>query len=211
MSTAVRRFVDLINLGCGQLAAAEQATPARRVQLAVAALLAALLPAAMWGLAAGSAAPALAVADAFKVPLLVLVTAACALPVGLLTLKLGGARLRADQMLLAYAGAVLCGALVLAVLAPVLAIYYQTSSWAGTSVAIGSVGAGLAVAITIFVRNLIRLAPAGAPRLPVGLAAAAVMIVFAVALLQLVALASPILPADTVFDGGIDRLLPGGR
>jgi hypothetical protein len=145
------------------------------------------------------------VANLLKVPLVVLLSALCAAPAGQLALELGGARLRGRDLVQSFTAGVLSGTLVLAVLAPVVALYTHTSVLVGGRLALGSVLLAIAVATLMFVRHVRRQAPAGgATLLPV-----MVLVVLLLAtLVQLVALASPILPEATPFDGGIDRLLP---
>ena len=61
--------------------------------LAALAIAAALALASLWGIAAGSASASLAMANAYKVPMVILLSALTALPAGLVTLRLTNARL----------------------------------------------------------------------------------------------------------------------
>jgi hypothetical protein len=202
-------FVDILNLACGRWPArpidrSAEVGPARRGQLLVGSFLYALAFAAVWGLAAGSRSITLAVADLFKVPLVVLLSSLCAVPAGVLALRLSRASVRARDLLLWFASAVLSGTLVLAALAPLVAIYYHTIVRTGATLAIGSVLTAIVVSGTLFVRNVLRETEDRAALVPACLLVALVVI----ALVQFVALASPILGDATIFDGGIDRLLP---
>ena len=77
-------FSTLLNLTCGKPLGEEDSGRARRLQIVVSALLTSLVFAALWGVAAGSRLPSLAIANLYKVPMVVLISAV-ALPAGLLT------------------------------------------------------------------------------------------------------------------------------
>ena len=92
-------------------------------------------------------------------------------------------------------------------LSPVVALYYHSSTWAGPMLGMGSVAAGVALAIFVFVRRTFARAPKDAGRVALLFPVLVFVGVNLAALLQLVALAAPILPELTAFDGGIDRLM----
>lgn len=192
---------DVMTLTCN----GESPSPLTRAQqtmLAIKAVVAALMLSALWGLAAGSASAELALADAYKVPLVVLLSALTALPVGLVTLRLANARLGGGELVTALATSIFGGTLVLAALAPLVAIYYHTSSKAGVPLALGSVFVALATAVLLFARAVLRPVANRSRRGLVG--AGLVVVVFLAALLQFAALASPIIGSGTQFDGGFD-------
>jgi hypothetical protein len=198
---------DLFSLACGRLEPDRGASRARRIELAAASALAALALAALWGLAAGSGSIDLAAANLLKVPLVVLLSSLCALPAALLVLKLGGVKYRSSDFLISYAAALLGGTLVLSALAPIVAVYYHTSLSVGVEIAVLSVFAGIAAALLVLLRNLATRLPQGVRRrtllLPVGVLVALQL----AALIQFIAIASPILPEASAFEGGIDRIL----
>jgi hypothetical protein len=209
-STMVRfPLAQLVSAACGRLAAAGEST-ARRTQLALGAALAALVLAGLWGAAAASSDAGMALANLFKVPLVVAMSALCALPAGMLAMRIVAPDYRAGDVALAMATSVLGGCLVLGVLAPLVAIYYHTSARFGVQLSIGSVLAAVAVGAYVLQRNLVRRAPTGmaARTAALMIPAAVLMVLLVAALVQFVALASPILAAPTAFDGGIDTLLP---
>jgi hypothetical protein len=175
--------------------------------LTIVAIFVALVLSALWGLAAGSASFGLALADAYKVPLVVLLSALTALTAGLVTLRLANARLAAGELAAAFATSVFGGGtLVLATLAPLVAIYYHTSSKAGVPLAVGSVFVALATATPLFVRAVRRPVGGQAGRTASLFGAGVLVAVFIAAPLQHVALASPIVSDGTVFDGGFDTI-----
>jgi len=177
---------------------------ARRWQLAASALLLALGFGALWGLAAGSSSWPQAIANVWKVPMVVLFGALAAIPGGLVTWKLCGAPGRASALVTQFAGSIFAGTLMMAVLAPLVALYYHSSSWAGPMLALGSTLLAIVVAVGVFVRGAFRGAvDQGALILPVF----AFVALHLGAMLQLIALASPILPEVTVFDAGVDGFL----
>ncbi len=174
--------------------------------LTISALFAGLALAALWGLAVGSTSPTLAIANAYKVPMVILLSALTALPAGLVALKMLNAPLRSHQLVSAFATSIFGGTLVLATLAPLVAIYYHTSAKAGLPLALGSVFVSLATASLLFARAVVRRL-SGQPAKGKSLIAVVVLVgLFLVALLQFVAMASPIIADTTVFDGGFDTV-----
>ncbi|MBX7083154.1 MAG: hypothetical protein K1X88_28365 [Nannocystaceae bacterium] len=206
MSTAVAMMSNLLQLAVGDRV--EHEGPAQRTQFTLAALLSALGFAALWGLAAGSSSLGLALGNAYKLPMIVLLSGLSAMPAGLLALRLSARGYSARELLLSFATSVYAGTLVLAVLSPLVALYYHTSAWAGPYLGMGSAIAALVVATVTFARGTIRRAP---PELSHrGLLAIPLVVTVFIqlaALLQFVAMASPILPETTVFDSGIDRVV----
>ncbi len=200
-------FSMLLAAACGRLAHPGESA-ARLTQLALTAMFAALGLAALWGVAVGSGAPAVAAANLFKVPLVITMSALCALPGGLLAMRLSGAEYRASDLALAFATSLLGGSLVLGALAPIVAIYYHTSARFGVQLGILSVALALAVGSFVLWRNVAARAPTGWRRLQVAVPTIVMLALFAGALIQFVALASPIMVEPTAFDGGIDRLVP---
>ena len=93
----------------------------------------------------------------------------------------------------------------MAVLAPLVALYYHSSSFAGPMLALGSTCIALVVAVSVFVRGAFKSVDEGrqALILPVFVFVA----LHLGALLQLIALASPILPEVTIFDAGVDGIV----
>jgi hypothetical protein len=176
------------------------------VMLAITALFAGLVLSSVWGLAAGSTSAEMAAASAYKVPMVILLSAITALPAGWLTLRLANATLPSHQLVTAFATSIFGGTLVLATLAPLVAIYYHTSAKAGLPLALGSVFVALATASLLFARAVARRV-AGQPDRRASLVAVAVLVVlFVAALLQFVAIASPIISVATPFDGGFDKV-----
>lgn len=187
---------------------AEAALPASRAQqvmLAITALFAGLLLSSVWGIAAGSTSAAMALANAYKVPMVILLSAITALPAGLVALRFTSAALPARELVGAFATSIFGGTLVLAVLAPLVGIYYHTSAKAGLPLALGSVFVSLATASLLFGRAVARRV-SGRPKRGSLFAVAVLVALFLAALLQYVALASPIISAVTPFDGGFDRV-----
>lgn len=206
------RLSQLMTLTCGgQLA--RPITRAHETMLAILALAAALACSAVWGIAAGSSSATLAIANAYKVPMVILLSAMTALPAGLVALRLTNATLTAMELAGSFARAMFGGTLVLATLAPIVAIYYHTSSRAGVPFALGSVFVALGTATLLFGRAVSRPVSvrehAGSEtrgRAASLLAVVVLVTLFVAALLQYVAVASPIIGDVTRFDGGFDTL-----
>jgi len=206
VSAAVMMVSNLLQLAVGRQV--EHEGPAQRTQFTLAAALSALGFAAIWGLAAGSSSLTLALGNAYKLPMVVLLSSLAAVPAGLLTLRLTGARFAARELLLAFATSVFAGTMVLAVLSPLVALYYHTSSWAGPYLGMGSALAAIVVAVSSFARSAIGRADRNAGDLRLLAFPIVIMVLMQIAsLLQMIALASPILPETTVFDTGIDQLV----
>ncbi|MEO8700160.1 MAG: hypothetical protein ABI867_08955 [Kofleriaceae bacterium] len=181
-------------------------TRSHQLILTISALFAALVLASLWGLAAGSTSATLAFANAYKVPMVILLSALTALPAGLVALRLSNATLPANQLISAFVTSIFGGTLVLATLAPLVAIYYHTSSKAGLPLALGSVFVALATASLLFGRAVARRVAGEAKRGASLFAVAVLVVLFLTALLQFVAMASPIIGAVTPFDGGFDTV-----
>jgi hypothetical protein len=201
MSTTLSQLMTVTSGGD-----ARAETRAHQLVLTISALFAALVLAAVWGLAAGSTSASLALANAYKVPMVILLSALTALPAGLVALRLTNAPLPAHQLVSAFATAIFGGTLVLATLAPLVAIYYHTSSKAGLPLALGSVFVALATASLLFGRAVARRVAGLANRRASLFAVGVLVALFLAALLQYVAMASPIIGAVTPFDGGFDTV-----
>lgn len=200
------RLSQLMTLTCG---GNPPLTRAHETMLAVLAIAAALALSSLWGIAAGSASATLAIANAYKVPMVILLSAITALPAGLVALRLTNAKLTVTELASTFAFAIFGGTLVLATLAPLVAIYYHTSSKAGVPLALGSVFVALATATLLFGRAVKRrvLEHTGSEtsgRAASLLAVVVLVALFVAALLQYVAVASPIIGDVTRFDGGFD-------
>ncbi|MEW5852026.1 MAG: hypothetical protein AB2A00_24775 [Myxococcota bacterium] len=200
-------MVSLLNLACGQPLPTVDDSRARRLQLVVAGMLLALILSAVWGLAAGSSSLALALGNLVKVPLVLLLSSMAAVPAGMLAWKLSGAKIRGTDVLASFTTGVFSAGLVLAVLSPLVALYYHSSTWAGPMLAMGSVFASISVATFVFIRNILRSVPRDVSRSTVLFTVAVFLGMQLATLLQLIALFAPILPELTVFDGGIDRVV----
>jgi hypothetical protein len=136
--------------------------------------------------------------------MVILLSAVTALPAGLVTLRLTNSKLGGAELAGAFATSIFGGTLVLATLAPLVAIYYHTSAKAGVPLALGSVFVALATASLLFARAVAKRM--GENRRGV-LAVVILVVIFLAALLQFVALASPIIGVHgTALEGGFDGL-----
>jgi hypothetical protein len=205
MGFIVRGFqviVRLLNVACGNALPAEDEGRARRLQLAIGAMLLSLVFAVIWGVAVGVRIPGLAMANAYKVPIIIFLSSMFAVPAGLLTWKLSGAQCSATDLLLGFATGVFSGTLVLAVLAPIVALYYESSWWAGPVLAQIAIGVALLVGSVVMARSV--MSRAHGPKRTITLSIVVLKVMQIAALLQLIALLSPILPERTHADHGID-------
>jgi hypothetical protein len=199
-------FVTILDIACGRPIPDQDSGRARRLQLVVAAFLASLVFAAAWGVAAGSGKTSLALANLYKVPMVVLLSSAFSAPAGLLAWRLSGSRVRGTDLALGFSGGVFGGTLVLAVLAPLVALYYHSSAWAGPVLGFGSAVLALVTGTIMFVRGTIRRVPEGASWASALLPVAVTLAMHVLTLVQLAAVAAPIFPERTPFSGGIDQM-----
>ncbi|MDP2305462.1 MAG: hypothetical protein Q8P18_05500 [Pseudomonadota bacterium] len=218
----MRTFLELFNLAGGKPLSKEEEGGTRRAQIVVRATLASVVFAAIYGLAAGSTDMALAVSNVYKLPMVILLSTVCSLPIGLLAWKLLGAPNRASDLLLGAAAGNFTASLVLAALAPIVALYYHTSGHLGGILAIAAGSIATLLGLWNTFRAVWTRRPADEPahglngtamsllRAPALLAPVGLMIVAQLAsLVQFIHVASPILPEITVFDGGADELFGG--
>ena len=191
-------------LGVDAGVALERAPDARSVQHVLRRSLSGLGFAAVWGLAAGSAAPALAVANIYKVPMVLALSAVVALPAVLVTRYLLRVAIPTFELCAAFVTSLYRASLLLLAFAPLLAVYAYTSQWVAPWLAQGSALLALVCGGLSLRSELARLA---APRLQLWLLGGVTIITLALALLQLVSLATPVLTLPTVFGSGIDGVL----
>jgi len=201
-------LLTLVDIACGRPIPAEDDGRARRMQLVLLAMLGSIAFAAVWGLAAGSRSMGLALANAYKVPMVVLLSCVFAAPAGLVAWRLSGSKLRGSDLALGFSSGVFGGTLVLATLAPLVALYYHSSAWAGPLLGIASVAVALLAGTVMFVRGVLRRLGPETRRRSVLAPIAITLGMQILTLVQLASLASPIFPERTVFSGGIDRLAP---
>ncbi|MBX3228346.1 MAG: hypothetical protein KIT84_06820 [Labilithrix sp.] len=200
-------LVTLLDIACGRPIPREDAGPARRLQLVVLAFLAACVFAGAWGAAAGSATAGIAIANLYKVPMVILLSSAFAAPAGLLAWRLSGAPVRGSDLALGFSGGVFGGTLVLAVLAPIVALYYHSSAWGGPMLGLGSAVLALATGTIMFVRGTIKRVPEGASKAATLLPVLVTLGMQLLTLVQLAAIAAPIFPEHTPLSGGIDHIV----
>jgi hypothetical protein len=181
-------------------------TRASQLVMTISAIVCALVLSSIWGVAAGSSSTALAMANSYKVPMVIFLSALTALPAGLVALRLANAKLAAMDLITSFATSIFSGTLVLATLAPLVAIYYHTSSRVGVPLALGSVFVALGTATLLFSRAVKRKLGTES-RIASLIPVVILVVLFSAALMQYVALASPIIGhAGTVFDGGVDTV-----
>lgn len=198
--------LKLLNLATGQSLPPEWDSKPERLRLAITALFCALVLVALWGVLAGISVPALALSNAWRLPLVVLLSALTAVPPGLLALKLGGSSVRGSSLVMAFALATFVGTLVMAALSPVVALYYFSSTWAGPVLALGSLACGVVSGLAVFWRRVCSERDRGPSKGGTFLPMAVLAGLQLAALFQMVALAGPMLPERTGMDRGVDGI-----
>jgi len=163
-----------------------------------------LAMAAVWGFAAGSARPTLALLDVYKVPMVLSLSLLVALPAVLVARHLLDITLSTVALLIVIVSALELGALVLIAFAPLIAVYAYTSQWVAPVLAQWSAGLALLVGLVSLFNGLMKVrAPKGA----LVVLSAVTAVAFCLAIVQLISLATPILPVHTAFGAGIDGML----
>jgi len=179
---------------------------ARRRALALFATGLALPLTALWGVAAGTVPGHIAVDNALEVPVLLVVSALAALPVGLFAVRLSSSATRGTEFVLAHSAAFFASAVVLALLAPIIGLFQHSSAWAGRAISIGSLVAGLAVGISILLRVLEKLVPDTATRRSMWMPVVVMISLEGAALAQVASISSPIFAERTAMGQGVDGL-----
>jgi hypothetical protein len=159
---------------------------------------------AIWGLAAGSAVPALAIANIYKVPMVLALSIAVAAPGVLVTRHLLRLQVSTQELVAALVASLYRCSLVLLGVAPLLGVYAYTSQWMAPLLAQGSALLAMICGGLSLRRELARLE---APRLQLILLGGAMIALLSLALLQLITLATPVLTISTAFSHGIDGVL----
>jgi hypothetical protein len=197
----------LLDLAGGRVPEDAEADPARRLRLVAMAALATALFGAMYGLAVGSTDLGLALANTWKLPMVLLLAAMCALPAGLVAHRLVGSTVHPVDMLLGAAAGNLTAALVLATASPLIALYYQSSESFGGLLSMGVGLLALVAGVPAGVRAVVRRAGDELRGAKIGLPVAVLVVLELLALVQLLHVASPILPEATWLDLGIDGVI----
>lgn len=197
----------MFNLATGQVLDFGN-SKSRRLQVMIGGLLGSLVLVVLWGWAAGSRDLSLLLANTYKLPLIVLMSTLVALPAGLLSRKLLNSPYRSSDFIGSYSSGLLSAGLVMAVLAPLLALFYNTSAVVGPIIAEGSVALALLVGGLIFLRGvLVRSKAEGIKGAAVLIPVVVVLALQGLAIMQLIAMAGHILPESTAITTGIDGLL----
>lgn len=201
------RPLAVFDLVDGQPHPEEAEGEAHALQLAIRGGVASLVFSSVYGAAAGCTDPSIAAANLVKLPVVVVLGVACAMPLGLLTWKVFGQGTRLSSVAVSVTTGVFTGTLVLACAAPLIALYYLTTDFAGAPLTLGIVAIAMVGGVWNAFRAALSRRPEDVPRgrvlIPMGTMLAALLF----ALLQLVHLASPILPEETAFDRGIEGIL----
>jgi hypothetical protein len=197
-------LVDFVGPNASSAEQTEQASKSRRLLAACIATLLALGAAALWGVVVGARGH-LSLSNIVTVPMLISASALAALPLALFTLKLISHRLHATDLLLSYTSAAFAGCTTLLLLAPLVAIYQQSSWLVGN--AIGPISAVIAFVVSgaVFVRSLLKVngtKALGVLSIPVLL----LVVVQGACLVQLASLSNPLFGARTRLGHGIDAI-----
>jgi hypothetical protein len=160
--------------------------------------------AAIWGVAAGAGSPALALANLYKVPMVITLSTLVALPAILTTRHLLNLESSPLDLLAVLCKSLYRAGLVLLSFAPLLAVYAYTSQWFSPLLAQISGGLAILCAALSLYSGLSKL-EGNRTRLLALTAVSALTL--GLALLQLIAIATPILSVPTMFGRGIDGVV----
>jgi hypothetical protein len=159
---------------------------------------------AIWGLAAGSAVPTLALANVYKVPMVIALSVVVALPGVLVARHLLKLEISVQALCAAIVTSLHRSTLVLLGFAPLLGVYAYTSQWVAPWLAQGSALLAMVCGAFSLRSELARLE---APRGPLLLLGFVALVALGLSLLQLITLATPVLTLPTAFGHGIDGVL----
>lgn len=206
-SDSLGGVLGLFDLLTGTPGRRERIGEAHTLQLAARALGGSLVLVALYGAAAGCTDPMLIWQNPLKLPMVVVLAMACSLPMGGLAWKLIGRGTRLSDLVISVTSGVFTATVVLACAAPLIALYYLTTEHVGGVLVTVFCALGAGLGLTNGLRSAFARRPEG-----VGLAAVAIpqvvtAIAMLAALLQLVHLASPIIPERTVWDGGVEQMM----
>jgi hypothetical protein len=203
----IRTLSQLFDLASGKALPQEEDGPATRLNLMAGALLAATVFCAIYGLAAGSSSLSLALSNVYKVPMVLLISTLGAVPAALLCWKLSAAEYKATDLLMGLVAGNFTGALVLAASAPIVGLYYHSSTWLGGVLGLAAASVAVIVGFVVMVRGVASRVPNHVSLLPVVPTVAVMMAMEMLVMVQMIHVASPILPEVTVFDGGMDAIV----
>ena len=163
-----------------------------------------LAMAAVWGFAAGCARPMLALLNVYKVPMVLTLSVVVALPAVLVARRLLRIAVSPVVLLTAIVAGLERGALVLIAFAPLIAVYAYTSQWVSPVLAQWSAGFALLCGLGSLFSELVRLPGSKGALVVLSVVTA---VVLGLSMVQLISLATPVLPVHTVFGAGIDGML----
>jgi hypothetical protein len=159
---------------------------------------------AIWGLCAGSARPMMALANVYKVPMVIALALLVSLPAMLATRHLLRIQLHPREIASALVVSLFRASLVLLGVAPLLGVYAYTTQFIAPLLAQGSAFLALAVGGFALQTELRRLPAPPRQLFVLGLVCVGVL---ALSLLQLITLATPVLTLPTAFGSGIEGML----
>lgn len=191
----------------GSRAELESEGTARQLRLALAATGATALAAALYGVSVAGADPTLAVGNLLKVPMVVVLSTVAALPGGLLAARLTDAQIDTSSIITSLASANFTGSLVLVSAAPVVGLYYLTGSSFSGYLGLGAAFFAEVVAAWVFFRAASKRRPEDVRKRDILLPLLVIMGIQVVTLVQLIGIASPILPEVTPFSHGMEGLV----
>lgn len=198
MAQALESFVD------AAATPAERVVTTRTLYETLARGLSGLGLMAIWGLMAGAAAPRLALANVYKVPMVVALSLLVALPSVLVARHLLRLRTAPLEIVSALVASVYRASLVLLGFAPLIGVYAYTSQSIAPLLAQASALLALLYGGVALRTELARLV---APRWQLWLLGGVAGVTITLAMLQLVSLATPVLTLPTAFGSGIEGVL----
>lgn len=159
---------------------------------------------AAWGFAAGCAKPVLALFNLYKVPMVLTLSVVVTLPAVLVARRLLGIAMSPVVLLTAVVTGLERGAMVLLAFAPLIAVYAYTSQWMSPVLAQWSAGVALTCGLGSLFSEVVQLPGSKAALVALSVVTA---VVLGLSLMQLISLATPVLPVHTVFGAGIDGMM----
>jgi len=146
----------------------------------------------------------LALFNLYKVPIVLTLSVVVTLPAVLVARRLLGIAMSPVVLLTAIVTGLERGAMVLIGFAPLIAVYAYTSQWMSPVLAQWSAGFALLCGLGSLFGDVVQLPGSKGALLVLSVVTS---VVLALSLVQLISLATPVLPVHTVFGAGIDGIL----
>lgn len=198
-TTTIQDTLALLNKGPVPSEAHGRAT---RYSIALRAMAAACVLSMGFALAVGSTSWQLAAANVLKLPLVLIVPVLCSWPLGTLLGKMCDDSCSSSNLLVSQGVGILGASLFLLATSPLVVLFYHTTSTLGAIAAMIAAMSAVCIGGWLFMRAIRQRQQGVRVLIP----AILMMVLYGLALIQMISVLSPILPEYTPFAGGLPGL-----